>query len=148
MASVAVPIALLVAAVNAVAAAWGAWRWWRGLDPDPWLWRAVRAGQAAAVLFAAVCGILALAGRKPADGLFWLYALLPLAVAFVAEQLRAVSAQTELDARGFEDAQAVGTLPDAEQRRLVASILRREMIVMTCSCGVVVFLALRAASTA
>jgi hypothetical protein len=147
MASAVVPIALLVAVLNAVAAVLGAWRWWRVLDPDPWFWRAVRAGQASAVLFAAFAGVLAATGHEPGDGLFWLYALLPLAVAFVAEQLRAVSAQSELDARGLESAQAMGALPGSEQRAVVASILRREMIVMTCSCAVVVFLALRAAGT-
>jgi hypothetical protein len=41
----------------------------------------------------------------------------------------------------------MGALAEGEQREVVASILRREMIVMTCSCGVVVFLALRAAGT-
>jgi hypothetical protein len=147
MASAVVPLALLVAVLNAVAAALGAWRWWRVLDADPWFWRAVRAGQASAVLFAAFAGVLAATGHQPGDGLFWLYALLPLAVAFVAEQLRATSAQSELDARGLESAQAVGALAESEQRAVVASILRREMIVMTCSCAVVVFLALRAAGT-
>ena len=52
-------------------------------------------------------------GYEPADGLFWLYALLPVVVAFVAEQFRIASAQTVLDARGLEDAQAVGRLDDA-----------------------------------
>jgi hypothetical protein len=145
--SAVVPIALLVAVLNTVAAGVGAWRWARVLDPDPWFWRAVRAGQASAVVFAAFCGVLAATGHEPGDGLFWLYALLPLAVAFVAEQLRALSAQSELDARGLESAQAMRGLPESEQRDVVASILRREMIVMTCSCGVVVFLALRAAGT-
>jgi hypothetical protein len=147
MASAVVPIALLVAVLNAVAAALGAWRWSHVLDPDRWFWRAVRAGQASAVLFAAFAGVLAATGHEPGDGLFWLYALLPLATAFVAEQLRAASAQGELDARGLESAQAMGALPESEQRAVVASILRREMIVMTCSCAVVVFLALRAAGT-
>jgi hypothetical protein len=145
--SAVVPIALLVAVLNAVAAGLGAWRWARVLDPDPWFWRAVRAGQASAVVFAAFCGVLAATGHEPGDTLFWLYALLPLAVGFVAEQLRALSAQSELDARGLEGAQAMRGLPESEQRDVVASILRREMIVMTCSCGVVVFLALRAAGT-
>ena len=147
MASAVAPIALLVAVLNAIGAVAGAWRWSRGLEPDVWFWRAVRAGQAAAVIFAAFCGVLAATGERPDDSLFWLYALLPLAVAFVAEQLRAVSAQTELDARGLESARAMAALPEAEQRAVVASILHREMIVMTCSCGVVVFLALRAAGT-
>jgi hypothetical protein len=147
MASAVVPLALVVAVLNAAAAAWGTWRWSQGSEPDSWFWRAVRAGQGSAVVFAAFCGVLAATGHEPADGLFWLYALLPLAVAFVAEQLRAASAQIELDARGLESAQEVGTLAEAEQRAVVGSILRREMIVMTCSCGAVVFLALRAAGT-
>jgi hypothetical protein len=147
VASAVATLALLVAVLNAIAAGIGALRWFRGLEPDPWFWRAVRAGQIAAVLFAAFCGVLAAAGEEPGDGLFWLYAVLPVVVAFFAEQLRAVSAQTELDARGLESAQAMGALPEREQLAVVASILRREMIVMTCSCGVVVFLALRAAGT-
>src|SRR3954452_7447632 len=147
MASAVAPLALLVAVLNAIAAAIGAFRWSRALEPDAWFWRAVRAGQVAAVLFAAFAGVLALAGKQPGDNLFWLYALLPPAFAFVTEQLRAVSAQTELDARDLESAQAMAALPEAEQRAVVASILHREMIVMTCSCAVVVFLALRAAGT-
>jgi hypothetical protein len=143
----AVPFALLVAALNAAAALLGAWRWTRGDDHDPRFWRGVRAGQAAAVAFAAVCGIGAVAGADPEDGLFWLYALLPLAVSFVAEQLRVVSAQTELDARGLKDAQAMGALPDRDQRAIVAAIMRREMGVMAIGAGVVAFLAVRAAGT-
>src|SRR4051812_25164289 len=146
MASAVVPFALLVAVLNAAAAIVGAWTWWRG-DVSRSFWWLARGGQIAAVVFAALCGVAFLVGDEPADDLFWLYALLPLAVGFVAEQLRALSARTELDARGLESARAMGALAEGEQREVVASILRREMIVMTCSCGVVVFLALRAAGT-
>ena len=59
---------------------------------------------------ASLAGIGALTGFAPADSLFWLYALLPLAVGFVAEQFRLAAAQTVLDARDLEDAQAVGRL--------------------------------------
>ena len=45
------------------------------------------------------------------ENLFYLYALLPLAISFVAEQLRVVSAQTILDRRELESAQAVGVCP-------------------------------------
>ncbi|HEY3186776.1 MAG TPA: hypothetical protein VGJ70_04850 [Solirubrobacteraceae bacterium] len=148
MASVAAPFALLVALLNAAAAAAGAWRWWRGLPPAPSFWWLVRAGQAAAVVLAALAGVLALTGERPGDGLFWLYVALPPAVALIAEQLRIASAQAELDARGLPDAQAMRGLAQDEQHAIVAAILRREMVVMTCACGVVVFLALRAAGTA
>ena len=53
-----------------------------------------------------------------------------------------------LDQHGLADAQAVGALPEPEQRALVSAVLRREVGVMACSALVVVFLALRAASTA
>src|SRR5947209_6182186 len=148
MASAVAPLALVVAVMNAVAAFVGAWRWAHGHPPDAWFWRAVRAAQAAAVVLAALAGVLALTGERPSAGLFWLYVALPLAVALIAEQLRLAAAQSELDARGLPDAQAMATLSDAEQRAAVVAILRRELIVMTCACAVNVVLALRAASTA
>ena len=69
-------------------------------------------------------------------------------MAFVGEQLRVSSAQTVLDQRGLAGAEAVGRLPEREQRGVVAQIVRREIGVMATSALVVVFLALRAASTA
>jgi len=108
----------------------------------------LRAAQGGALLFALAVGVLAAAGKKPSESLFYLYALLPLAVGFVAEQLRVASAQTILDQRELESAQAVGELPEDEQQAVVGAIVRREMGVMTLSALVVVFLALRAAMTA
>src|ERR671933_577098 len=102
---------------------------------------------AAAIALAVVAGVGAVSGFAPSDGLFWLYALLPVAVGLVAEQFRAASAQTVLDARGLPDAQAVGALDEAEQREIVATILRREIAVMALAALVVVFLALRAYGT-
>ncbi len=144
MASLASLTALLVAAVNAAAAVWGGWRWYV-VDPDRVAWRLVRAGQLAAVVLAAVAGVLFALGGRPDDGLFWLYAALPAAIGFFAEQFRLLSAQTVLDARGLEDAQAMRGLPDAEQRSIVVAIVRRELGVMVVAAGVVALLALRAA---
>lgn len=138
---------LVVAALNGLAAAVGAWSWYRE-EPSRLFWILLRVGQVAALVFAAGVGALAAAGHESSDGLFYLYALLPLAVAFVAEQLRIASAQTILDQRGLPNAQAVGELPSDDQHRLVASIVRRETGVMALSAIVVVFLALRAAETA
>lgn len=139
--------AIAVAVANAAAAAVGAACWFRGFDARAF-WPLLRIGQAAAVVFAAAVGVLAAAGHHSADGLFYLYALLPLAVGFVAEQLRIAAAQTVLDARDLPDAQAVGRLPVDEQRDVVAAIVSRELGVMTLSALVVAFLALRAAGTA
>src|SRR3954453_9890704 len=99
MHDVAALAALVVAALNAVAGLFGAWRWWT-VEPSRAFWVLARTGQAAAVGLALVAGVAAATGFAPADGLFWLYALLPVAVGFVAEQFRAASAQTVLDARG------------------------------------------------
>jgi hypothetical protein len=139
--------AIAVAAVNGFAAALGAWRWYRE-QSSRGFWIALRVAQVGALAYAVAIGVLAAAGRSSSQQLFYLYALLPLAVAFVAEQLRVASAQTILDQRGLADAQAVGALPQDEQHGIVAAIVRREMGVMTLSALVVVFLAWRAAETA
>jgi hypothetical protein len=147
MHDVAAVAALVVAAANAVAGLFGGWRWWT-VAPSRAFWVLARTGQATAIALAVVAGVAAVSGFAPADGLFWLYALLPVAVGFVAEQFRAASAQTVLDARGLADAQAVGRLDEAGQRSVVLAILRRELGVMALAAIVVAFLALRAYGTA
>jgi len=139
--------ALALAALNALPAIVGAWRWYRH-EASRAFWVLLRVAQGGALLFAVAVGVLAAAGHEPSESLFYLYALLPLAIGFVAEQLRVASAQTILDQRDLADAQAVGQLPEQEQRAVVGAIVRREMGVMTLSALVVVFLALRAAETA
>jgi hypothetical protein len=139
--------AVAVAVLNAVPAALGAWRWHRG-ESSRGFWIALRVAQAGALVYAAAVGVLAAAGHSSDEQLFYLYALLPLAVAFVAEQLRVASAQTILDQRDLDGAQAVGELSEPEQHAIVAAIVRREMGVMTLSAMVVIFLAWRAAETA
>ena len=74
--------------------------------------------------------------------------LFPIAVSFVAEQLRVTSAETVLHDAGLENAKAVGALDEARQRSVVLAIVRREMGVMTAAAFVVAFLALRAWGTA
>ncbi len=142
-----VACAIAVAALNAIPALLGAWCWYRH-EPSQMFWTLLRVGQGSALVLAILAGSLAVAGKYSTENLFYLYALLPLAVAFVAEQLRIASAQTILDRRELADAQAVGTLPQAEQQEVMASILLREMGIMALSALVVVFLALRAAGTA
>jgi hypothetical protein len=144
--------ALAVAALNVLSGGFGAWLWYRGGTGDHGavraFWVMLRVGQGSALLYAIAIGCLAAASSYSSEHLFYLYALLPLAIAFVAEQLRVASAQTILDQHGLESAQAVSTLPESEQQALVAAIVRREIGVMALSAIVVVFLALRAASTA
>jgi hypothetical protein len=147
MAHVAEVVALVTAATNLVAGALGAWRWWTVAQSRAF-WVVCRAGQALAVVLAVVAGVLAALGFDPGSNLFWLYALLPVAVSFVAEQLRVTAAQAVLDHRDLEDAQAVGRLDEAGQRSVVVAILRREMGTMAAAGIVIAFLALRAWGTA
>jgi heme A synthase len=124
----------------------GGWRWWRG-EPSLWFWRLLRLAQVLLVVEAALGGVLVLMDRRPDDGLHYLYGLLPLAVSFVAEQLRLAAADTVLETRGLDSAQAVGRLPSAEQQSVVAAILRRELGVLAAGALVAAGLCVRAALT-
>jgi hypothetical protein len=141
----AVHVALGVAliAVNLAAGAWGAWCWWQA-RPAPGFWPLLRAGQAL-VIVEAVDGAILLAMGRDLPELHLIYGLVPIGVSFVAEQLRLVSADTELGRRGLEGRADVEALPEAEQHALVDAILRREMGVMAASALVVAALGVRAA---
>jgi hypothetical protein len=139
--------AIALAVLNIVPGLLGCWRWYR-FQASRGFWVLLRVGQVGALVFAIGVGVLAAGGYYSSERLFYLYALLPLAIGFVAEQLRVTSAQTILDQRELPSAQAVGELPESEQREIVDLIVRREMGVMALSALVVVFLALRAAETA
>jgi hypothetical protein len=139
--------ALIATLLNASAAAYAGWRWWR-VEPDDWSWRLIRAGQLATVVVA-LAGVLDLVnGHENVDGLFWVYALVPIATSYFAEQFRILSAQTVLDARGLEDAKAVGRLPQEQQSSIVLQIARREVGVMALAAAANAFMALRAATEA
>jgi hypothetical protein len=131
-------------AANAAAGSYAGWRWWQ-VSPEPGIWPLLRAGQIVAIAQALVAGGLFVAGYDPPDGLYWLYALLPVAIGLIAEQLRIVAAEQVLENRGLKDAQAMAALPEAAQRSIVLSIVRREVGVVALAAGVVAFLALRAA---
>jgi heme A synthase len=136
---------VLTICVWALTAVWGAWAWWR-TSSSPWFWRLLRLAQALTVVQVALGGVLVALRHKPPH-LHLIYGLLPLLLSFIAEALRAASAQNVLDARGYESAQAVGKQPAEEQRSVVLAILRRELGVMTIAALVVLVLLLRAAQT-
>ena len=127
-------------AVNAAAGLLGAWRWRRD-EPSRAFWPLLRAGQALVVIEAVQGGILLLLGES-LPRLHLIYGLVPLGVAFIAEQLRLTSAQAVLDQRGVASARE---LSPAEQEDAALDILRREMGVMAASALVVTALGLRAA---
>ena len=139
--------AAVVAALFALAGGLGAWRWYR-VETSRAFWVLLRVAQAALAGYAVLVGVLLATGRRPDDDLFYVYALLPVGVSFVGEQLRIAAAGTVLSARGLPDAQAVGRLDAAGQRSVVTAILRRELGVMAVAALVIAGLLVRAATSA
>lgn len=142
MTAVHIALGFAVVAVNLAAGAWGAWAWWRE-RAAPGFWPLLRTGQALVAVEAVLGGALVLAGED-LPPLHLVYGLTPLGVAFFAEQLRVVSAQTELDRRGLAGREAVAALSESDQRQLVRAIVRREIGVMAASALVVALLGMRA----
>ena len=135
-----------MAAVNGLGGLFGALRWYLRA-PSREFWLGVRIGQAVVLAYAILVGALILTNHRPSGGVFYVYALVPVAVGFVAEQLRIVAADQVLSTRDIDDARQVGSLPQEEQQAIVLAILRRELGVMTLAALVVCVLALRAAGT-
>ena len=138
-------VGVITIVLTGLAGAYGAWCWWRA-SQSTWFWRVLRASQIAVVIQAALGGVLVLTGHKP-PGLHVLYGVLPMLISFFAEQLRISAAQMVLDQRGFESAQAVGKLPDAEQRAVVLAVMQREVGIMAIAAVVNLVLLGRAAMT-
>jgi hypothetical protein len=138
--------ALAVGVVNGLVGLFGATRWYR-FAPSHAFWVGLRIGQGLCLAYALLVGALVLGSHSPSSNLYYLYALLPVVIGFVAEQLRLVAADQVLSNRDLDDAQQVATLPAGEQQAIVTAILRREMGVMAIAALVVCFLALRAAGT-
>jgi heme A synthase len=126
--------------LNLAAFALGGIAWLRQRPSIPF-WYLLRAAQVAVFVQAMLGGLLLLTGHEPDEKLHYLYGILPLVVSFLAEGARAGAAQRELGEIEFE------SLPESDQQSLALAIVRREMGIMAVSCGVIFFLALRAAGT-
>lgn len=126
--------------LNLCAGALGGIAWYRN-QASVAFWYLLRAAQVSVFLQALLGGLLVVTNHKPADDLHYLYGLLPLLVSFLAEGARAGAAERELGEVDFE------SLPGETQQSLALAIVRREMGIMAVSCGVIFFLALRAATT-
>jgi heme A synthase len=126
--------------LNLAAGAVGGVAWFRRRPSVPF-WYLLRAAQASVFLQALLGGLLVFTGHEAADDLHYLYGILPLGVSFIAEGARAGAAQREIGDIDFE------ALSGSAQEELALAIVRREMGIMAVSCGVVFFLALRAAGT-
>ena len=126
--------------LNLAAFAVGGVAWYRDRSSIPF-WYLLRAAQVAVFIQAMLGGLLVFTGHKPDDDLHYLYGILPLVVSLIAEGARGGAAERELRDVDFESLD-----PDAQQT-LALAIVRREMGIMAVSCGVILFLALRAAGT-
>ena len=143
MTAIHIGLGVALIAVNLAAGAWGTWCWWRRRAAAPGFWPLLRIGQGL-VMIEAVDGAILLAMGRDLPELHLIYGLVPLGVSFLAEQLRLAAADTVLAQRGLEGRTDVEALPEAEQRGLVRSIVRREMGVMAASALVVAALGVRA----
>jgi hypothetical protein len=126
--------------LNLVAGAVGGIAWFRDRPSIPF-WYLLRAAQASVFLQVMLGGLLVFTNHEPEDSLHYVYGLAPLLVSFLAEGARTGAAQRELGDTDFE------TLPAQRQESLALAIVRREMGIMAVSCWVILFLALRAATT-
>jgi len=126
--------------LNLVAFAVGGIAWYRDRASIPF-WYLLRAAQVAVFLQVMLGGLLVFTGHKPDDSLHYLYGILPPVVSLLAEGARTGAAEREV-----RDLDVEALSPEAQQS-LALAIVRREMGIMAVSCGVILFLALRAAGT-
>jgi heme A synthase len=127
-------------ALNLAAFAVGGVAWLRSQASVPF-WYLLRAAQIAVFIQAMLGGLLVFTGHEATGDLHYLYGILPLVVSFLAEGARTGAAERELGDLDFE------SLPSDDQQSIAMAIVRREMGIMAVSCGVILFLGLRAAGT-
>lgn len=140
MAEVHLVVGCAVIVLNLVAFAIGGIAWYRDRSSVRF-WYLLRAAQVSVFLQVMLGGLLVFTNHKPDDSLHYLYGILPLVVSLIAEGARTGAAERELRDVDFE------ALPADAQQNVAMAIVRREMGIMAVSCGVILFLALRAAGT-
>jgi heme A synthase len=140
MVGVHIAVGCAVILLNLAAGGIGGIAWYRNQASIPF-WYLLRIAQVSVFIQALLGGLLVVTNHKPAEDLHYLYGILPLVVSFIAEGARTGAAQRELGEVDFE------ALPPETQQAVALQIVRREMGIMAVSCGVIFFLALRAATT-
>ena len=135
-----IAVGILLIALNGAAFGVGGIAWYRDRASIPF-WYLLRAAQGAVFAQALLGGLLVMFGHEQDDGLHYLYGILPLVVSFIAEGARADAAHREIGETDYEN------LPTPEKETIALAIVRREMGIMAVSCGVILFLGLRAAGT-
>lgn len=129
---------IAVLAANLGAGVWGGLAWYRR-RPSVGFWYLLRFAQIAVVVQVGLGGVLVLEGREAADALHYVYGLLPVLIALLAEGARMAASEHELEGLDFD------ALPLDRRRAVAAAIVRRETGIMAVSTLVIFGLALRAA---
>jgi ABC-type phosphate transport system auxiliary subunit len=140
MAEIHLVVGVSLVALNLLAATWGGVAWLRDRASIAF-WYMLRAAQVSVFVQVMLGALLVVTGHEAADGLHYVYGVLPLPVSLLAEAARTGAAEREIGDLEFE------TLPADQQRTIALAIVRHEMGIMTVSCIVIFFLALRAAGT-
>jgi heme A synthase len=140
MAEVHLVVGCALILLNLLAFAVGGIAWLRD-QASVRFWYLLRAAQLSVFLQALLGGLLVFTGHEPDGDLHYLYGILPLVVSFIAEGARSGAAERELRDIDIE------ALPPEAQQAVALAIVRREMGIMAVSCGVILFLGLRAAGT-
>jgi heme A synthase len=135
-----IAVGFCVIGLNLVAGAIGGYAWFRDRPSVPF-WYLLRLAQVSVFIQALLGGVLVVTNHEPNSDLHYVYGILPLAISFIAEGARAGAAHRELGEVEFE------SLDGDTQQRVALAIVRREMGIMAVSCGVIFFVALRAALT-
>ena len=105
MTAVHVALGVALIAVNLAAGLWGGYGWWRHVHV-PGFWPLLRIGQGLVMLQAVDGAVLLLLGHDLPE-LHLIYGLVPIGVAFLAEQLRLAAADTVLAQQGLVMLQAI-----------------------------------------
>lgn len=124
--------------LNLVAGVWGlvALRWRRASVS---FWYVLRAAQVSVILQVLLGALLLIAGHEPKEDIHYMYGSAPLLINMFAEGMRVSAAQREVGDLDFE------SLDAGQQRAIALRIVRRELIIMTFACLLVLAFAVRAA---
>jgi hypothetical protein len=138
VASVHLVVGVAVLVLNLAAGIWGlvALRW---RQASVSFWYVLRAAQASVLLQVLLGALLLIAGHEPAEDIHYMYGSAPLLINMFAEGMRVSAAQREVGDLDFE------SLAAGEQRAIALRIVRRELLIMTFACFLVLAFAVRAA---
>jgi hypothetical protein len=138
LAEVHLVVGVAVLVLNLVAGVWGLVAlWWRRASVS--FYPVLRAAQASVIVQVLLGVLLLIDGREPTEDIHYMYGAAPLLVNMFAEGMRVSAAQREVGDVDFEG------LAATEQRAIALRIVRRELVIMTFACFLVLAFSIRAA---